>query len=78
MHVPTNGIWHKTSLNLEQIANIFNEGNATFQEPKTRVSNTDWAPKEPRKIEHTFLFYVRGQNGMIYQFGKVYVPPPGN
>ena len=75
LHVPQNGILHKTSFNSVRIAKLFGTTNETIQTVSPPTRNTDWKPREPLKIENTFIYYVRSQNGLIYQFGKVYVPP---
>ena len=72
LHVPNDGIWHKTSFDSMQIAELFGIQNFTHTNTKDPNRNTEWVPREPLKVENTFLFYFRGVNGVIYQFGKIF------
>lgn len=71
LHVPSDGIRHLTSFNSRQIGKLFGIRNATHFTKKQPSRNTEWVPKEPLKIDRTFMFYFRGINGLIYQFGKI-------
>ena len=72
LHTPNDGIWHKTSFDSKQIAELFGIKNFTHTNNIDPGRNTDWVPREPLKVENTFLFYFRGLKGVIYQFGKIF------
>ena len=71
LHVPSDGIRHQTSFFSKQIGKLFGVKNATQFPSRQPSRNTEWVPKEPLKIDRTFMFYFRGINGIIYQFGKI-------
>jgi hypothetical protein len=71
LHVPIDGLWHKTSFDSKEIVELFGIKNFTHTNTQDPVRNTEWVPKEPKKVENSFLFYFRGLNGIIYQFGKI-------
>ena len=71
LHVPSDGLWHTTAFDSERIAKLFGEINSNHTPKKTLSRNTEWKPEEPIRIESPFMFYIRGKNEIIYQFGKV-------
>ena len=76
LRVPNDGIQHQTHFSTKLVSRLFRTSNTTSSDAtlkSARTRNTRWRPKEPFKIERTFLFYLRGQNGIIYQFGKVHL-----
>lgn len=70
LHVPSDGIKHQTSFDSRQIGKMFGIRNGTFNINQPN-RNTEWVPKEPLKIDRTFMFYFRSINSIIYQFGKI-------